>query len=569
MMGVIVVLVITLCIAIGGGVIGLDQYRKSSVDVLNMYDFQKKIVSLSNNIEAVQKYSYEYMLMTDKEDEEVVSTLLHEQYDQMKETFGELENDVKFAKDSEVVLPLLKEAMGQMEVFMNTINEAMENHLSGQEIKGAHIINNDMQTMAQDITNILNGIETGCYEGTESLRSSLDRVVGKVYIFYIFVVAIAIFIMIVCSRMIFVTIVQPIKKANLELNQFINDMKQNKMNLSSRLECKSKDEIGQLVNGINNFLGVLQTVMKKVVVDSNQLDQSVTSVVSQIKVTDATTMDISSTMEELSASMEEVSANIALIHENANHVNGNIGTISNNAQESRNYVTEMERRANELREMADGSQTNTNNILSEMKQGLEASLENSEKVTKINELTNQILEISSQTNLLALNASIEAARAGEAGKGFAVVADEIRELADSSRNTANNIQELSGIVNGAVDQLAGDTRKFMEYVTTKVMADYNQFVTTGDQYQKDATYMNEMVKDFAQKAQELDVSMETIVVSLDEITSAIEESANGVTSVANSASELADGMKRVNEEMHRNDEIATHLKEEAKAFQVN
>lgn len=77
---------------------------------------------------------------------------------------------------------------------------------------------------------------------------------------------------------------------------------------------------------------------------------------------------------------------------------------------------------------------------------MQQAIENSRSVEEVNALTDEILNISSQTNLLALNASIEAARAGEAGKGFAVVADEIRVLADSSRETAGNIQQINAKV---------------------------------------------------------------------------------------------------------------------------
>lgn len=65
-------------------------------------------------------------------------------------------------------------------------------------------------------------------------------------------------------------------------------------------------------------------------------------------------------------------------------------------------------------------------------------------VDKVSGITDAILSISSQTNLLALNASIEAARAGEAGKGFAVVADEIRQLAELTKVSTEQITEIMG-----------------------------------------------------------------------------------------------------------------------------
>jgi methyl-accepting chemotaxis protein len=61
-----------------------------------------------------------------------------------------------------------------------------------------------------------------------------------------------------------------------------------------------------------------------------------------------------------------------------------------------------------------------------------------------------VSRISDQTNLLALNAAIEAARAGDHGRGFAVVADEVRTLAETSEKSAQQIQNLTGRMQGEV-----------------------------------------------------------------------------------------------------------------------
>lgn len=71
---------------------------------------------------------------------------------------------------------------------------------------------------------------------------------------------------------------------------------------------------------------------------------------------------------------------------------------------------------------------------------------------EINKILNSIKKIADQTKMLGLNASIEAARAGEAGRGFAVVADEIRNLSQSSKDTAMQIVKLTDNIQSSVDK---------------------------------------------------------------------------------------------------------------------
>lgn len=188
------------------------------------------------------------------------------------------------------------------------------------------------------------------------------------------------------------------------------------------------------------------------------------------------------------------------------------------------------------------------------------------QIQGVSSITDAILSISSQTNLLALNASIEAARAGEAGKGFAVVADEIRQLADSSRETANNIQEISKLVIGSVEKLASNSQNMLAFIDEKVMQDYDGFVKVVEQYEADADSINEVLGQFAAKTDEIRNTVEDMNNGINDISTAIDENAQDVTGVAQNAVSLVEAMNKIQAETENNQAISQQLNEQVNRF---
>lgn len=370
-----------------------------------------------------------------------------------------------------------------------------------------------------------------------------------------------------CALYIIRSVSAPMKRATRQLNHIIKGIQNGEGDLTLRVDARTKDETGQMAKGINTFIDSLQNIMKDVKGYSLKLQESVDIVNGQVTKVSENASDTSAATEELFASMQEVSTASSGINEQVETVDQEVRQMQQEATECVAYAEEVKKRANQLKQEAGISKSNTRDMVIEMTELLQASMENSKKVTRINDLTNDILEISSQTNLLALNASIEAARAGEAGKGFAVVADEIRILADNSRETANSIQEISKMVTDAVEGLADNAEEMMRYVNETVLGDYDSMVETGERYDQDATRFGMVLQNFADETEELRHIMKEIVVSVGTISTTIEESAKAIGAVAKGASGLAENMNSINNSMSENAEISTTLQEEVGKFQ--
>lgn len=362
------------------------------------------------------------------------------------------------------------------------------------------------------------------------------------------------------------TIVTPTLKATAQLDEIIHKIQNNEGDLSARIKTKKIDEIGRLIGGINLFIEQLQHVMLDIKTHSGDLQQSAANVSTQTEQASSRVSDIVATMEELSATMEEVSATATEMDAGADNIMNAMEQISLQTNEGSAFAGEMKERAIGVQQRAKSSHSTAQNMISDIKSSLDDALVNSQSVNRIEELTEDILNIASQTNLLALNASIEAARAGEAGKGFAVVADQIRVLADESRQTANDIQEISQQVVGAVQQLSANANQMLQFTSETVMDDYEVFLNATRQYQDDAIEMEKEMAYFREQADGLKETLVEMTNGINGISVSMGESSRGINETAEAISKVSSSMSDIETESNKNDSISHELTHTVERF---
>lgn len=437
---------------------------------------------------------------------------------------------------------------------------------TNQTVNASKLANNNLVDVCNSLESALDDMTNSDVEATDHAMRQMHALAAFAKttggVCFVFAIGALIVAFLISTR----KVVNPIVKTNKELKEISALINDNNGDLTKRVNVKSSDEIGQLAQGINQFLDILQNTIGKIVEGSKNLDNMINSVGENVTVSNDNAQDVSSAMEELSATMQEIAATIQTVNDNTESVGKNVVDIADKTEQINNYSQDMRERADSLAKSADENKRTTDEMVGNIVGTLKKAIEDSKSVERVNELTGEILNISSQTNLLALNASIEAARAGEAGKGFAVVADEIRQLADSSRDTANNIQAINEHVTSAVYQLIDNSNKIIKYIEETILADYDSFVQAGAQYNEDACYISETMQEFAEKTEKLKELMKNTVESIEGISSGVEQSANAVTSSAVSTSQLVEQMNSIDKEMSESRNTVGELKAQTDVF---
>lgn len=451
--------------------------------------------------------------------------------------------------------------------FDDIVDTVIETSREGDKDRANNLISNNLGMLNNVIDN---GMQDLLEFSSQDLDSSKAYLQGKANSAYTLIVVVVILLVVAAVLVLIIAnhiIVVPIQKIAQVINQMIEDIHNNKGNLNERVPVQTKDEIATLAGGVNEFLDILQGVIGGVISCSEEINRQQLNVNEVVEETNQNANDTSATMEELAASMEEVSSTVGYVSDNTREAEASVDQAVDKAVNGTKFAEEIRNRAEELRKLAQDSRATANNMIQNFDVTLNASIEDSRQIEKISNLTADILGIASKTNLLALNASIEAARAGEAGKGFAVVADEIRQLADSSKETAGNIQQISESVVAAVMTLAENAGNLVKFINDRVMPDYEILERTGEQYLNDSITIDQMMSEMRDSMENIGSVMRTVAESNENITNNVRESAQGVGGVVDNTAALAENMKNIIKALDQVSDVVSNLSEQTACFE--
>jgi phosphate/phosphite/phosphonate ABC transporter binding protein len=293
------------------------------------------------------------------------------------------------------------------------------------------------------------------------------------------------------------------------------------------------------------------------------MEQMVTSI-SQIT---GSTQDLSEAVEATSSSIEELSATIGEVSNNANELEVAAGDTQGAIIEISSSIKEVEQRAKESSALSEKVKKDAVSLgmvsiekTIDGMRNIQLSVEKTANyITRLggrSEEIGQILtvidEITDQTTLLALNAAILAAQAGEHGKGFSVVADEIKDLAD---RTSKSTQEIEALIQSVQVEVGGAVEAMQEGLRS---------VETGFKVTNEAADALRKIVESSRKSSEMAFAIERSTTeqsgAVRLVSEAMEKVLGMVGQIAKATTEQNRGIQHIIKATEKINDVTKHLR---------
>ena len=518
---------------------------------------------MKKDYEKIQRYIYAYLATNDAEEHEHLLENIDKRYNQLLTDIDQVDDYLEDGSEVNIA---------EMESGLRAYTENAKNALLTSSGKSTEDVIAEIDALEAEDEKFDSNLElANAYfeQAVASLRQEqrdmYDRTIRTSILGAILMIVVIGINQVLFQR----NVISPIRKSSLELQHMIDDINRNNGNLQARITTRTRSELSILVGGMNDFLATLQNIIDKVSVSAKALADSNDQIVSMVDTANTNITESSAAMEELSANMEAVANTSEDIQNTIGGVKEQVDVLWQEADQGSRKAVEVSEEAREMKKHIVEVKSFTVQKVGEISELLNRSIKNSEKVSKINTLSETIMNIANETTLLSLNASIEAARAGEAGRGFAVVAGEINSLANNSQETAKNIQHINQEVIDTVHEMADNTSEVLEYINKYVLKDYDQFVAAMDEYVTNMEEFYTILHNFSTSSKGLNDSMAEIIDSVDCITNAVGEGSTAVDISAENASSLVEKMNEVQNAVNVCRGVSGTLEQEIEHFSAS
>lgn len=520
-----------------------------------------ELSAIENETQSIHKLGLSHIIATDLN---TMISIVEEMQTEQETLEQELEDYRKYVEPEDE--SSYETVVSNYETMKYELGNLMAYSALGKNTEAYALANGAVSESSMAIQNEINVMKEHANTAASDAREKLSDVYLGALVSNGIIIAISVTLLMVALYCVIRFVIKPILATNKDIRDIISGIDKGEGDLTKRVAVLSNDEIADLGNGINLFMDKLQQILKMIIENTNHMENVVREVGESVATSNDSATDLSAMTEELSATMQDVGHSVSVINNNTENVRGDVEMIAHKSGEINEFSKEMKANADKMESDARNNMDKTNETIGIILEGLGKAIEDSHSVGQVTSLTDEILNISSQTNLLALNASIEAARAGEAGKGFAVVADEIRGLADSSRETANRIQQINSVVVAAVNNLSDNANELVGYIQNAILPEFEAFVESGVKYRDNASYIENAMQEFTAKTDMLKKNIDEIALSISAITTAVDEGAEGINGAAKSTQNLVEDIVNISDKMNENKVIAQTLQKSTHVF---
>ena len=358
-------------------------------------------------------------------------------------------------------------------------------------------------------------------------------------------ITVALLLTIVAIGAVFAMIVVLLKELMLPIKAAMSgeDINQSDSKIAQKTQkmAARQDELGEIVRtvqstfgGFTHTIAMIKQATEELSAVSEEFSQTFDSMEQVVMntstavgtITSNTSVQAEKTLD-IKTKTDSIAVAIDHILENVNALTASAQAVSECNQSATQIIEELIRISNDNGESIEAVRDQTEKT--------------NQSVQEIRTVTEIIAGISNQTNLLALNASIEAARAGENGKGFAVVAEEIRTLADQSRQSTEQINQIVNdlIQNSSIS--VDITNKVSEAFSKQdeKMRDTKEIFT---HLNSEINRVSSAIDGIGTEVSVLEQHKNVIATSVDSLTTFAEQNADYGTNVSHDMSDLETAM---------------------------